>query len=44
MPERGTLRTDKAKRLLNFKANHSIESGYQKYINWYKNFWDGVSK
>ena len=44
MPERGTLRTDKAKRLINFKANHSIESGYQKYINWYKNFWDGVSK
>jgi nucleoside-diphosphate-sugar epimerase len=44
MPERGTLRTDKAKKLLNFKANHSIESGYQKYINWYKNFWDGVSK
>jgi nucleoside-diphosphate-sugar epimerase len=44
MPERGTLRTDKAKRLLNFKANHSIESGYQEYINWYKNFWDGMSK
>ena len=44
MPERGTLRTDKAKRLLNFKANHSIESGYQEYINWYKNFWDGISR
>ena len=38
MPERGTLKMNKAKRLLNFKANYPIESGYLKYISWYKDF------
>ena len=40
MPERGTLKTSKANNLLNFKAEHAIESGYLKYISWYKNFWN----
>ena len=42
MPERGTLKMNKAKRLLNFKANYPIESGYLKYISWYKDFWKKV--
>tara|TARA_B110000261_G_C13008649_1_gene327156 strand:- start:23 stop:1024 length:1002 start_codon:yes stop_codon:yes gene_type:complete len=37
-PERGTLKTDKAKKLLNFKAKNSIEEGYLRYISWYKGF------
>ncbi|MDA9753183.1 NAD(P)-dependent oxidoreductase [Candidatus Pelagibacter sp.] len=39
MPERGTLKNDKAKNLINFKAEHSIEDGYLKYISWYQEFW-----
>ena len=35
MPERGTLKTDKANKLIGFKAKHSIEDGYRKYISWY---------
>jgi len=37
-PERGTLKTDKAKKLLNFQAKNSIEEGYVKYISWYRSF------
>ena len=36
MPERGTLDTTKAKKLLNFKSIFPIEQGYVKYISWYK--------
>ena len=36
MPERGTLDTTKAKKLLNFKSIYPIEQGYVKYISWYK--------
>ena len=36
MPERGTLDTSKAKKLLNFKSIYPIEQGYVKYISWYK--------
>lgn len=39
MPERGTLSTEKAKKLINFEAKNSIENGYIKYISWYKKFW-----
>ena len=39
MPERGTLKTNKAKDILNFKAEYPIENGYLKYISWYKDFW-----
>jgi len=37
-PERGTLKNNKAKKLLNFKAQNSIEEGYIKYISWYRGF------
>ncbi len=36
MPFRGTLSTDKAKKILNFKPNFPIEKGYESYIKWYK--------
>ncbi len=42
MPERGTLKNDKAKKLINFKSKNSIEVGYVKYIAWYKNFWENL--
>ncbi len=38
-PYRGTLSTRKAKRLLKYDSKWSIEKGYQKYINWYKDFY-----
>lgn len=40
MPERGTLKNDKAKNILKFKAEHPIENGYLKYISWYRDFWN----
>jgi len=42
MPKRGTLNNSKAKRLLDFEPNFSIEDGYLKYISWYKNFWKNI--
>ena len=42
VPERGTLKTDKAKKLLNFQAKNSIEEGYIKYISWYKGFSENI--
>ena len=42
MPQRGTLSTKKAKIFLNFEAQDSIESGYIKYISWYKDFWKNI--
>jgi nucleoside-diphosphate-sugar epimerase len=35
-PERGTLCVDKAKRLLGYEPQFSIERGYRQYIQWYK--------
>ena len=43
MPERGTLDISKAKDLINFQPQNPIEIGYQKYINWYKEFFNKVS-
>ena len=40
MPERGTLSIKKARNLLNYKPSNPIEVGYQKYIDWYKNFFN----
>ena len=40
MPERGTLSIEKAKKLLNYEPSNPIEVGYQKYINWYKQFFN----
>ena len=42
MPERGTLKNEKAKNLINFKAEYPIENGYLKYISWYKDFWSNT--
>lgn len=39
MPKRGTLSIDKAKKLLNFSPKTSIDTGYIRYIDWYKTFW-----
>ncbi len=36
MPERGTLSIEKAKTLLGYQPSHSIEVGFNKYIEWYK--------
>ena len=37
-PERGTLSTEKAAKILNYKSQFSLEEGYIRYINWYKDF------
>ena len=39
MPERGTLNIEKAKKLIGYDPSNPIETGYMKYINWYKKFW-----
>ena len=43
MPERGTLDVTKAKEKIGYDPKHSIETGYIKYINWYKNFWKQIT-
>ncbi|MFB0566245.1 MAG: NAD-dependent epimerase/dehydratase family protein [Candidatus Aminicenantaceae bacterium] len=35
-PLRGTLKIDKAKELLGYNPEYPVESGYPKYIDWYK--------
>ena len=42
MPIRGTLSVKKAKNLLDFTPEFSIDVGYLKYINWYKSFWKSL--
>lgn len=42
MPERGTLSIKKAKNLLGYEPKNPIESGYIKYIQWYKEFWNNL--
>lgn len=42
MPERGTLKNNKAKKLIRFHPTYSIEKGYPKYIAWYKQFWKSL--
>ena len=37
-PVRGTLSIEKAKSLLNYNPEWSLEDGYKEYIKWYKNF------
>jgi nucleoside-diphosphate-sugar epimerase len=36
MPERGTLSTEKARRLLGYAPQFPLEAGFQAYIDWYK--------
>ena len=43
-PDRGTLNIDKAIEMIGYKPENPIELGYVKYINWYKNFWENISK
>ncbi len=38
MPVRGKLSIEKAKKLLGYSPENSLEKGYQKYIDWYKEF------
>jgi len=40
IPERGTLSNAKSKELLKYESKWSIEEGYQKYIDWYKDFFN----
>tara|TARA_B100001093_G_scaffold52260_1_gene44330 strand:+ start:17263 stop:18300 length:1038 start_codon:yes stop_codon:yes gene_type:complete len=37
MPDRGTLSIDKAKSLIGYNPEWSLERGYPEYIKWYKN-------
>ena len=39
-PKRGTLSIAKAKKLLGYNPSYSINIGYKKYIDWYKNFYN----
>lgn len=38
MPKRGKLICDKAKSLIKYNPKWNLETGYQKYIQWYKDF------
>ncbi len=43
-PDRGTLNVDKARDLLGYQPQYPIDTGYLKYIQWYKTFWDKMKK
>ena len=43
-PDRGTLNVDKARNLLGYQPENSIDVGYPKYIQWYKDFWLKLKK
>ncbi|MDA7485754.1 NAD(P)-dependent oxidoreductase [Candidatus Pelagibacter ubique] len=40
MPKRGTLNVDKARDLIGYNPSWPLKKGYQKYIEWYKEFAD----
>ena len=42
IPIRGTLSVSKAQELLGYQPKYPIEEGYERYVNWYKDFWPGV--
>ena len=44
MPERGTLDISKAKKLIGYNPMNPIETGYIKYIAWYKKFWENLNR
>ncbi len=44
MPLRGTLSVDKARKLLGYAPEFPIETGFERYISWYKEFWPGEGK
>jgi len=39
-PDRVTLCTDKAKKLIGYTPQYPLEIGFVKYIKWYKSIWD----
>ena len=41
-PERGTLSIDRAKKILNYEPKFSLEEGYLKYIQWYKEYYKRI--
>ena len=43
-PDRGTLNVDKARDLFGYQPENSIDVGYPKYIQWYKEFRDSMQK
>ena len=43
-PNRGTLSVDKAREILGYAPKHHLDSGYAKYIEWYKKFWKNLEK
>ena len=43
MPERGTLDVDKARRLIGYEPNWSLDKGYPRYIAWYKDMFARLS-
>ena len=44
MPERGTLDISKAKKLIGYNPTNPIDTGYIKYISWYKKFWSNLKR
>jgi len=44
MPERGTLDISKAKKLIGYNPINPIDTGYIKYISWYKKFWNHLKR
>lgn len=40
VPVRGALSIDKAKNNLNYKPSFNLDNGFQKYITWYKEFFE----
>ena len=44
MPVRGTLNISKAKKLIGYSPKFNLETGYIRYIQWYKNFWKNLQK
>ena len=42
-PVRGTLSTERAERLLGFKASRPLEDGYKRYCQWYAEQWERAS-
>ena len=41
-PDRGTLSVDKAKEVIGYNPRFPLDEGYEKYIQWYKEFWDSL--
>jgi len=43
-PDRGTLSTDKAKKLIGYNSQYPLAKGFVEYIKWYKSVWDSIAK